>query len=261
MKYKWISAARFALREAPIPEIMAVTQVPIFCPMIMGTAAPKLTAPVMHSACKIPTDAEEDWITAVRMSPASTPNTGFWNLISRLVNSGTSASGETAALMESMPNIRIAKPTRMVAAFFNLSLWENSKIPTPTIARIGEKELGLSIRIQKASLSMPVRLKIQEVTVVPILAPMMMPTACFRLIMPELTKPTTITVVAEEDWITPVTTAPINTALIGLLVSFSRIRSRRPPDAWDNPSPNRFIPYKNSASPPTIFSKSKKSIL
>ena len=163
--------------------------------------------------------------------------------------------------MESMPNIRIAKPTRMVAAFFNLSLWENSKIPTPTIARIGEKELGLSIRIQKASLSMPVRLKIQEVTVVPMLAPMMIPTACFRLIIPELTNPTTITVVAEEDWITPVTTAPMSTAFNGLLVSFSRMRSNRPPDARDSPSPNRFIPYRNNASPPTIFSKSKKLIL
>ena len=107
--------------------------------MMIGTAAPKLTAPVVHNACRIPTDAEDDWITAVRIMPASTPKTGFWNSISRLVNSGTSASGETAALMESMPNIRIAKPTRMVAAFFNLSLWENSKIPTPTIAKSGKK--------------------------------------------------------------------------------------------------------------------------
>lgn len=31
-----------------------------------------------HTQClQIPTDAEEDWITAVRTSPASTPNTGF----------------------------------------------------------------------------------------------------------------------------------------------------------------------------------------
>ena len=37
------------------------------------------------------------------------------------------------------------------------------------------------------------------VMVVPMLAPMMIHTACFRVIIPELTKPTTITVVAEED--------------------------------------------------------------
>ena len=41
--------------------------------------------------------------------------------------------------------------------------------------------------------------RIQAVTVVPILEPMMTPTACFRVIMPELTKPTTMTVVAELD--------------------------------------------------------------
>ena len=34
------------------------------------------------------------------------------------------------------------------------------------------------------------------------LEPMITPTACFSVIMPELTKPTTMTVVAEEDWIT-----------------------------------------------------------
>ena len=38
---------------------------------------------------------------------------------------------------------------------------------------------------------MPVRLKIQEVMVVPILAPIMMPTAWFSFMMPEFTNPTT----------------------------------------------------------------------
>ena len=37
------------------------------------------------------------------------------------------------------------------------------------------------------------------VTVVPIFAPMIIQTACRSVISPELTKPTTITVVAEED--------------------------------------------------------------
>ena len=45
------------------------------------------------------------------------------------------------------------------------------------IARIGEKDVGLNKRIIKLSLWIPVRLKIQEVTVVPILAPMITPTA------------------------------------------------------------------------------------
>ena len=46
------------------------------------------------------------------------------------------------------------------------------------------------------------------VTVVPILAPMMMPTVCSSFMMPALTKPTHMTVVAAELWISPVTTAP-----------------------------------------------------
>ena len=44
---------------APILEIIAVTQVPIFCPMMIGNAVPVVTAPEIQSACKIPTDAEE----------------------------------------------------------------------------------------------------------------------------------------------------------------------------------------------------------
>ena len=41
--------------------------------------------------------------------------------------------------------------------------------------------------------------KRSDVVVVPMFAPMMTPTAWVRLSSPALTKPTTITVVAEED--------------------------------------------------------------
>ena len=61
------------------------------------------------------------------------------------------------------------------------------------------------------------------VMVVPMLAPIMTHTACFRDIMPELTKPTTMTVVAEEDWITAVMTAPTATPRMRL-----EVRSRMP---------------------------------
>ena len=52
--------------------------------------------------------------------------------------------------------------------------------------------------------------------VVPILAPMIIHTAWRRVIMPELTKPTTITEVAEEDWMMAVTPVPRSTPLRGL---------------------------------------------
>ena len=58
------------------------------------------------------------------------------------------------------------------------------------------------------------------VMVVPMLAPMMIHTACRSVIMPELTKPTTMTVVAEEDWMTAVMPAPTATPRKRLAVSF-----------------------------------------
>ena len=180
-------------------EIIAVTQVPIFCPMMIGNAIPKLIEPVAQSACKIPTDAEELWITAVKTRPASIPKIGFVNTIRIFVNSGTSARGFTASLIVSIPNIRTANPSIMDAMSFFLLSFVSIIIKIPINAKIGAKEDGFKSCIKKFSLSIPVRLKIQEVIVVPTLAPMIIPTAWDNFIIPELTKPTTITVVAEDD--------------------------------------------------------------
>ena len=54
------TAARRALRLVPMEESMAVTQVPMFWPMMMGIAAPNVICPVEDTAWRIPTDAEED---------------------------------------------------------------------------------------------------------------------------------------------------------------------------------------------------------
>ena len=59
LKYRCTSAARFAFLFAPTAEISAVTQVPIFCPIIIGITVANPSEPVEHSACKIPTEAEE----------------------------------------------------------------------------------------------------------------------------------------------------------------------------------------------------------
>ena len=47
--------------------------------------------------------------------------------------------------------------------------------------------------------SPPLRRRICAVTVVPIFAPRITPTDCLSVMMPALTKPTTMTVVADED--------------------------------------------------------------
>ena len=100
--------------------------------------------------------------------------------------------------MVSMPNISVAKPKSTVPTSRFLSDFENMRKIMPTSARIGVNAVGFNIFRKMLSPEMPPRLKIQAVTVVPMLAPMMTPMACFKVITLELTKPTTITVVAEE---------------------------------------------------------------
>ena len=78
----------------------------------------------------------------------------------------------------------------------------------PTVPRRGAKVEGLKSSTIKLSPSRAVRESSHEVTVVPTLEPIITPMACLRVIMPELTKPTTMTVVAEEDWITAVAAIP-----------------------------------------------------
>ena len=89
---------------------------------------------------------------------------------------------------------------------------------------------------------MPDRDKSQAVMVVPILAPRMTPTDWVRLMMPELTKPTHMTMVAPEDWIKAVTSIPRRAAFHLLEVRVSRIFSRRPEDTFLSESPRYWIP-------------------
>ena len=70
---------------------------------------------------------------------------------------------------------------------------------TPMIPTIGEKFAGFNSCTNTLLLSIPVKLSIQEVTVVPTFAPKITPAACASFIIPEFTSPTTITVVADDD--------------------------------------------------------------
>ena len=95
------------------------------------------------------------------------------------------------------------------------------------------------------------RLRIQPVAVVPMLAPMMMAMAWGSRMMPEFTKPTTITVVAEEDWITAVTKAPSSTPFSGVEVRRPRVVSSLPPATFFRESPMRDMPKRKKARPPS----------
>ena len=85
---------------------------------------------------------------------------------------------------------------------------------------------------------------------VPTLEPMITPMACRRVIMPELTKPTTITVVAEEDWITAVAAIPSKKPLGMVLLIRARMVCSLPPASRSRDLPMVSIPKRNRARPP-----------
>ena len=199
-------------------------------------------------------------MTAVSSAPTRIPNKGLENFVKIPVNSGTFARGFTAALMASIPNISTANPNKIVPISFFFSPFLLIKKIIPISASTGEKEVGFSSFKKKLSPSRPDKLKIQDVMVVPMLAPIIMPMAWESFIIPEFTNPTSITVVAEEDCIRAVTPAPSSTAFKGFDVSFSKICSSRPPDMRSSPLPSTFIPYRNKESPPINDRNPKKSI-
>ena len=91
--------------------------------MMIGIAVPFEMLPVKVSACKIPTEADEDWTIAVMTVPASTPRIGCSNTVSTRTNAGLSFKGATESDIISMPNIRTAKPSKInPTSFFLRSL-------------------------------------------------------------------------------------------------------------------------------------------
>ena len=181
----------------------------------------------MASACKIPTDAAEDWMIPVKAAPTSTPRKGLVKAVIRPENPGISASGATAPLMSSMPYIRMEKPIMTRPTSRRRCFFEPMISRMPASASKGEKFLGLRRLTKKLSLSIPVRDSSHAVSVVPILEPIITPMVCRSSITPEFTRPTSITVIAEEDWMAIVIPAPSKRLLIGLevmrLSSFSSL--------------------------------------
>ena len=92
----------------------------------------------------------------------------------------------------------------------------------------------------------PPRRRICAVTVVPMFAPMITPTACRSFRIPALTKPMHMTVVAAEEWTMPATTAPRSTPFRMLSVSFSSREASLPLVSFSSPvvmvdMPNRKV--------------------
>ena len=171
-----------------------------------------------------------------------------------------SANGAIASVITSIPNIKIANPTSTAPTLLRLLLFDAIIKIIPTNAIIGENDSGFKSLTKKFELSIPDKLKIHAVIVVPILEPIITPIACDNFIIPELTKPTSITVTADEDCIAAVTPAPNTKLFRGLEVIFFKILSNRPPAIFSKPEDIIVIPYRKNASPPHSVNNENISI-
>ena len=95
------------------------------------------------------------------------------------------------------------------------------------------------------------------VTVVPILALIMTPMDWVRVSRPAFTKLTTMTVVADDDWIRAVIKTPVRTPVTLLVVMAVRILRKLSPANFCRPSLMIFIPYRNKPKEPIRRRKSK----
>lgn len=142
-----------------------------------------------------------------------------------------------------MPNRSRARPMTNSPMKRSLSLLVNMKMSATAPRNMGRlKALLLSPK--------PKREIIHAVTVVPMLAPMMTAMAPARERRPALTKETTMTVVAEEDWMTVVTAVPVRMPRRGLPVTFPMMERMRLPAIFWRPSLISFMPKRNTASAP-----------
>ena len=211
---------------------------------------PNVISPVSDKACNTPTEAAELWITPVNNAPIMTPIIGFANAVKIFVNSGISAKGFIVSDIICIPYINTAKPIRIEPILFVLSRFALIIIIIPIKAIIGEKDSGFNSLKKKLELSIPESDKIQAVSVVPTFEPMITPMVCPSSIIPEFTKPTSITVNADDDCIAIVIPAPSANDLNGLEVIALSIFSSFPPATFSRPDDITFIPYKKNAKPP-----------
>ena len=113
LNIRWITVVRLALRLVPTDASTAVIQVPIFWPNRTNTALSSPITPLAAKACRIPTDAEEDWIRAVKAVPATIPIRGLEKVPTRLTKAGQSRRGDMAELIMSIPMNSTPRPARI----------------------------------------------------------------------------------------------------------------------------------------------------
>lgn len=100
---------------------------------------------------------------------------GLRNAVRMCENCGESASGLTAPLISVIPVISTENPTMILPISLVRLCFAVIIMMTPIRAMMGEKDSGFSILRNGLSPSMPERLRIHAVSVVPMLEPMRTP--------------------------------------------------------------------------------------
>ncbi len=193
----------------------------------------------MARSTSILTVTDELWITAVKTVPSSTAMRGDCRDANICKISGESFIPDIAPDIELSPMKRTPKPIIASPHLEIFCFLTNMRINTPA-SRI----TGAAFSSLKETRS--------AVTVVPTLAPRMTPAACVSVISPELTKLTTMTVHAEEDWTTAVKNTPTKIAIKRLVVNRSSIPLNFAPATFSILSLIMRIPYRNSPKPPAM---------
>ena len=197
----------------------------------------------MEIDCRIPIEAAELWMTPVTIAPEKTPKRGFLKAVMMETKLSISFKGSMDADIMVIPCISMEKPMSIVPKSLLRCFLATIKRMIPIRAKISEKHEGFkSFKKILSPLSMPASDRIQAVRVVPISEPKITPTVWGRFMMPELTKPTSMTVIAEEDWMAIViiapTVRPLNLLSVALLRSFSSL----PPAVFLRDSDKILIP-------------------
>src|SRR5262245_43337912 len=185
-----------------------------------------------------PMVATEEAIPALKMAPTRRPRAA---LLDRATStwraSELSATGARASDMTRMPRKTRPKPS---------TTWPRLLARPRRAKKVRAKPTPTRSRASSCSL----KAMSCTVNVVPMSAPRITPRDWRKVRSPAETKPISIRVVADEDWMSVVTRAPEQTAVRRLLVMLMRMcRSWLPAARW-SPSPQSCMPYRSRARPP-----------
>ena len=184
-------------------------------------------------------------------------------LVKRFWIKGESERALTAEVMFRSPEKSMPKPMAMLPIVRALRTFLSMPMimMMPMMRAMGASEEGWKICSQEPPASISSSRMIWPVTVVPTLAPIMMPRDWRSVRRPAPTRPDVMTMVAVDDWMIAVTATPRRKALKELFVTRSIICLSVPEELSLSPSPIRRMPYRNMARPPSSVSALKKFMI